>query len=98
MSEIVAQQLAEKDLIKEAAAKRDLQEIQAEQEFQEWWEKESARVQEEEQRAAAGPAKGSAKKGKSRGGRGRGGKAKSGGKENVPAAAPVASGPSGAKS
>ncbi|SMR51060.1 unnamed protein product [Zymoseptoria tritici ST99CH_3D1] len=83
MSEIVAQQLAEKDLIKEAAAKRDLQEIQAEQEFQEWWEKESARVQEEEQRAAAGPAKGGAKKGKSRGGRGRGGKARGGAKENA---------------
>lgn len=79
MSEIVAHQLAEKDLIKEAAAKRDLQEIQAEQEFQMWWEAESARVQEAEQKAAAGPAKAS-KKPRPRGGRGRGGKGRGGGK------------------
>lgn len=84
MSEIVAHQLAEKDLIKEAAAKRDLQEIQAEQEFQLWWEAESARVQQAEQRAAASPAK-AAKKPRSRGGRGRGGGGKSG-RGNVKAA------------
>lgn len=77
MSEIVAHQMAEKDLIKEAAAKRDLQEIQAEQEFQMWWEAESARVQEAEQRAAAGPTKGT-KKSRPRGGRGRGGKGREG--------------------
>ncbi|WPG98317.1 Hypothetical protein R9X50_00110500 [Acrodontium crateriforme] len=53
ISEIVAQQQFEKDVVKEAMAKRDLQEIQAEQEFQEWWEKESARVQEAERSAAA---------------------------------------------
>lgn len=80
MSEIVAHQLAEKDLIKEAAAKRDLQEIQAEQEFQLWWEAESARVQEAEQRAAAGPAKASKKPRQRGGGRGRGGKGKGHGK------------------
>lgn len=53
MSEIVSQQQLEKDIIKDAVAKRNLQEIQAEQEFQEWWEKESARVQEAERRANA---------------------------------------------
>ena len=75
MLEIVAQQQAEKDVIKEAAAKRDLQEIQAEQEFQEWWDKESARVQEAERRSAAAASKPSSKKPKVRGGKSsRGGK------------------------
>lgn len=53
MSEILEQQELEKAVIKEATAKRDLQEIQAEQEFQEWWEKESARVQEAERHTVA---------------------------------------------
>ncbi|KAK1054827.1 hypothetical protein LTS16_000472 [Friedmanniomyces endolithicus] len=52
MSEIVAYELAAKEDIKAAVAKRDLAEIQAEQEFQEWWEKESARVQEAELESA----------------------------------------------
>lgn len=40
------QQQTEKDEIREAAtAKHNLQEIQQEQEFQEWWDKESKRVQ-----------------------------------------------------
>ncbi|KAK6442567.1 hypothetical protein LTR95_001190 [Oleoguttula sp. CCFEE 5521] len=68
MQDILDQQQLEKDAIKEAAAKRDLQEIQAEQEFQEWWDKESRRVQEEE----AGPSV-PAKSAKGKGGRGRGG-------------------------
>lgn len=67
ISEIVAQQQLEKDVVKEAAAKRDLQDIQAEQEFEEWWNKESARVQEAEKRSAAAAAK---KKHRGRGGRG----------------------------
>ena len=76
MSEIVAQQQFEKDVVKEAVAKRDLQDIQAEQEFEEWWNRESARVQEAEARSVAGPAK-SSKKSRGRGGRrGRGGKEK----------------------
>ncbi|KAK1020232.1 hypothetical protein LTR33_019123, partial [Friedmanniomyces endolithicus] len=54
MSEIVAYELAAKEDIKAAVAKRDLSEIQAEQEFQEWWEKESARVQEAELESVAG--------------------------------------------
>ncbi|PPJ53299.1 hypothetical protein CBER1_00951 [Cercospora berteroae] len=72
MSEIVAQQQIEKEIIREAVAKRDLQDIQAEQEFQEWWEKESARVQQAAQQDSAGPAKGF-RRGRGRGGaRGRG--------------------------
>ncbi|KAK5113347.1 hypothetical protein LTR62_003446 [Meristemomyces frigidus] len=58
MSEIVAAELAAKDEIKAAMAKRDLQDIQAEQEFQEWWDKEAARVQEEESSRAAASAAG----------------------------------------
>jgi hypothetical protein len=52
MEEILSQQLIEKTVIKDFAAKRSLQEIQQEQEFQEWWDKESARIREEEELAA----------------------------------------------
>ena len=79
MSEIVAQQQIEKDIIKEAVAKRDLQEIQAEQEFQEWWNKESARVQAAEQEATAGPTKAPRKNRGRGGGRGKANKAAQGG-------------------
>ncbi|KAM3419009.1 hypothetical protein BST61_g4965 [Cercospora zeina] len=67
MSEIVAQQQIEKEIIREAVAKRDLQDIQAEQEFQEWWDKESARVQQAAQEDSAGPSKG-ARRNRGRGG------------------------------
>lgn len=49
MAEILVQQQGEKIAIKEAAAKKSLQDIQVEQEFQEWWDNESKRVQEQEQ-------------------------------------------------
>lgn len=42
MADILSQQQTEKDIIKEAVAKRSLQEIQEEQAFQEWWDKEEA--------------------------------------------------------
>lgn len=46
LAAILMQQQSEKDEIREAAsAKHNLQEIQQEQEFQEWWDKESKRVQ-----------------------------------------------------
>lgn len=46
LAAILMQQQTEKDEIREAAtAKHNLQEIQQEQEFQEWWDKESKRVQ-----------------------------------------------------
>jgi hypothetical protein len=75
MQEILSLQEAEKTYIRDAAAKRSLQEIQQEQEFQQWWDEESKRViQEEEQRRRADEraAKASRGRGKSRGGRGRG--------------------------
>ena len=79
MSDILYQQQTEKDIIKEAAAKRSLQEIQEEQAFQEWWDEESRKVREEEEQAAWPAARGGrGGKGKVRGrsrgrGRGRGG-------------------------
>lgn len=84
--DILSEQAIEKTAIKDFAAKRSLQEIQQEQEFQEWWEKESARVIEEEQAASA---KGKRDSGASRGRgkkRGRGGKAEGKKKEKGPAA------------
>ena len=66
MSDIVSQQQLEKNAIKEAAAKRNLQEIQEEQAFQEWWDEESRRVQGETAKEEI-----SHKRAASRGGRGR---------------------------
>lgn len=46
LAAILMQQQTEKDEIREAAtAKHNLEDIQAEQQFQEWWDKESRRVQ-----------------------------------------------------
>lgn len=88
MADILSQQQTEKDIIKEAVAKRSLQEIQEEQAFQEWWDKEEAATRAQlagaEADAAArgrgartvrgGRARGKAVRGASRGkGRGRGG-------------------------
>ncbi|CAK7264963.1 hypothetical protein SEPCBS57363_001348 [Sporothrix epigloea] len=50
MADIFLQQQLEQETIKEAVAKRSLQEIQEEQAFQEWWDQESQRTQEEETR------------------------------------------------
>lgn len=72
MADILSQQQTEKDVIKEAAAKRSLQEIQQEQEFQQWWDQESRKVMEEEAAAREEPAVAS------RGGRGGRGKGKGG--------------------
>jgi inhibitor of Bruton tyrosine kinase len=44
MDDIITQQRTEQELIKAAAAKRSLLEIQEEQAFQEWWDLESARL------------------------------------------------------
>ncbi|PVH84212.1 hypothetical protein DL98DRAFT_584783 [Cadophora sp. DSE1049] len=71
MSDIIGQQRREQEVIKEAVAKRSLQEIQEEQAFQEWWDQESRRAQEQE---AARTKNVQASKGsKSGGGRGKGG-------------------------
>lgn len=81
MSDILYQQQTEKDIIKEAAAKRSLQEIQEEQAFQEWWDEESRKVREEEEQAARPAARGGRGAGRGRvrvrggsRGRGRGGR------------------------
>lgn len=77
IKDILSQQQAEKDYVKDAVAKRSLQDIQQEQEFQEWWDAESKRVMEEEEqrkrtemkavrggRGGRGGKSGGAKKGK----------------------------------
>jgi hypothetical protein len=78
MMEILSLQQAEKVSIRDAAAKRSLQEIQQEQEFQAWWDEESKRaIQEEEQRKRTEErAVRNAARGKSKPRGGRGGKAK----------------------
>lgn len=77
MSDILSQQQAEKTAIHEAAtAKRSLQEIQQEQEFQEWWDLESRKVMEEERKKdvqAKRDEKSSRGRGKGKRGRGGGG-------------------------
>lgn len=79
MADIIGQQRREQEVIKEAVAKRSLQEIQEEQAFQEWWDQESRRAQEEEAARSKPATNGSGKGGKSggrgkTGGRGRGGR------------------------
>ncbi|RCI15745.1 hypothetical protein L249_3324 [Ophiocordyceps polyrhachis-furcata BCC 54312] len=53
MADIIGQQKREQELAKEAVAKRSLQEIQQEQAFQEWWDLESRRAQEDEAKRQA---------------------------------------------
>ncbi|PTB69104.1 hypothetical protein BBK36DRAFT_1193188 [Trichoderma citrinoviride] len=86
MADIIGQQQREQQLVKEAVAKRSLQEIQQEQAFQEWWDQESRRAQEEEARRQnrakgkeeqqGGGGGGGGAGGGKRGRRGRGGKAR----------------------
>ncbi|GAB7363463.1 hypothetical protein MBLNU230_g3735t1 [Neophaeotheca triangularis] len=82
MQDILAMQQMEKDVIKEAVAPRDLQDIQAEQEFQEWWDKEAARMQEAENSRSGNAPKGPKKRGRGGGKGARGGKkVEAGGRE-----------------
>ncbi|CZR51978.1 related to myosin-like protein [Phialocephala subalpina] len=81
MADIIGQQTREQEVIKEAVAKRSLQEIQEEQAFQEWWDQESRRAQEEEAVRNKVTASGSGRGGKGSGrgksgGRGRGGRSR----------------------
>ncbi|GAB0131739.1 hypothetical protein EsDP_00000198 [Epichloe bromicola] len=80
MSDIIGQQQMEQQRVKEAVAKRSLQEIQEEQAFQEWWDQESRRTQEDEaRRQARGKDKeqrGGGSSGNRRGRKGKGGKSK----------------------
>jgi inhibitor of Bruton tyrosine kinase len=80
MSDIIGQQRREQEVIKEAVAKRSLQEIQEEQAFQEWWDQESRRAQEEEAARAKSSALGAGCGGKSGGGRGKSGNRGRGGR------------------
>lgn len=98
MADIIEHEQRERQVVKEAVAKRSLQEIQQEQEFQQWWDAESRRAQEEEARRL-NPGRG---KGKSRdddgggrrgGRRGRGGKPGDGGGAAASAAAAPGAGP-----
>jgi len=93
MADILTQQQTEKEIIKEAAAKRSLQEIQEEQAFQEWWDMESRKVRGELGREVEGDVpvgrgrgKGASERGSGRekirgrrGGRGRGKSGEGGG-------------------
>lgn len=76
MVDIIGQQKREQELVREAVAKRSLQEIQQEQAFQEWWDQESRRAQEEEADRLAKQDKGSGgndrQDGKGKAGRARG--------------------------
>lgn len=78
MADIIGQQRREQEVIKEAVAKRSLQEIQEEQAFQEWWDQESRRAQEQEAATKAktpsSNGRGGKSSGRGKGGRGRGGK------------------------
>ncbi|KAL2128127.1 hypothetical protein VTI74DRAFT_9628 [Chaetomium olivicolor] len=69
MEDIMGQQTRDKQQVREAVAKRSLQEIQQEQAFQEWWDAESRRAQEEERRRLERAERESERKGE--GGRGR---------------------------
>ncbi|KAI8963225.1 hypothetical protein F5Y11DRAFT_320229 [Daldinia sp. FL1419] len=53
LADIIGEQRREQEIVREAVAKRSLQEIQQEQAFQEWWDQESRRMQEEEARRTA---------------------------------------------
>ncbi|KAE8147381.1 BTB domain and ankyrin repeat protein [Aspergillus avenaceus] len=85
LAAILMQQQTEKNELHEAAtAKHNLQDIQQEQEFQEWWDKESRRIQGLPEPGVPEPSEGKDKGGRaSRGGRGNGqsqGKRRGGGK------------------
>lgn len=90
MADIIDLQAREQEVIKEAVKPRDLKDIQEEQAFQEWWDLESRRAQEEElsrtrngERIGEGSGKngdgGKASGGRGKGGRGRGGRKRGGG-------------------
>ncbi|KAM0322301.1 hypothetical protein ACHAQA_009590 [Verticillium albo-atrum] len=49
MEDIIVQQRLEQEAVRDAVAKRSMQEIQQEQEFQQWWDLESRRIQLEEE-------------------------------------------------
>ncbi|KAG5929185.1 hypothetical protein E4U42_006913 [Claviceps africana] len=101
MADIIGQQELEQQRVKDAVAKRSLQEIQEEQAFQEWWDQESRRMQEEEAKKQARADKSREQSGSGSGGRrrrggggqkGRGGKTKGGPAEQASDTAKQAAG------
>lgn len=75
LADIIGQQQREQESVREAVAKRSLQDIQEEQAFQEWWDQETRLFQEEEARRIAREAR---ERGRSSGsGSGSGGSRKS---------------------
>jgi hypothetical protein len=83
MTDILLQQQTEKTAVKEAVAKHSLQEIQQQQEFEEWFDSESRRVQEEEAQAtaaAAATAMAASRDARGKRGRGRGGQRRASGR------------------
>ncbi|KAI9727063.1 MAG: hypothetical protein M1834_008531 [Cirrosporium novae-zelandiae] len=78
MADILAQQQTEKEILKEAVAKRSLQDIQQEQEFQEWWDAESRKIMAEEAAASSSVNVGGGGDVSGRGGGGGGGGSKRG--------------------
>lgn len=104
MADILSQQQTEKDIIKEAVAKRSLQEIQEEQAFQEWWDQESRKVREEEEEASrgktvgpgggkTGAGRGRPKSARGRGrGRGRGGSSSTAASQTYPSSETMGTG------
>lgn len=99
LADIIRQEQREQESVKEAAAKRNLEEIQQEQAFQEWWDAESRRIQEEEARRQNREKSKDEKKGSSHR-RGRGGKPRGGppGKDQANTAPPTAEGAGGPSS
>ena len=99
MADILAQQQTEKQIVKDAAAKKSLQEIQQEQAFQEWWDQESAKVKQEAEdaeksasrkasgsdgRRGRGKRRGGASDGRGRGKSKEGGDREAGGSQEAP--------------
>jgi alpha-tubulin suppressor-like RCC1 family protein len=97
MADIIGQQQREQQLVKEAVAKRSLQEIQQEQEFQEWWDQESRRAQEEEAGRSFKNKKDKDEGSKKRGRGGRGGGAENRANKGRDSGKPEAPGSSGSK-
>ncbi|KAG2417577.1 hypothetical protein HFD88_008796 [Aspergillus terreus] len=85
LATILMQQQTEKDELREAAtAKHNLEDIQLEQEFQEWWDKESRRIQglpDPEDESAPATSTRQSHRGGGRGGGGRRGKGAGGGQQ-----------------
>ncbi|KAK6354990.1 hypothetical protein TWF696_004116 [Orbilia brochopaga] len=89
LAEIIQQEQIQQDIVRGKGPKQSLQEIQQEQEFMDWWEKESERYQQEEheRQLLAQGQKPSGTRGRGRGGaRGRGAARGRGGKAGQPGA------------